>query len=460
MFRPTGGTLELAGSVLPAGRAGASTRGRGCPGARRRRPRAGKVLASRSLAGRQPLHSGAHRGRGGCGIPVAARGTPSAAARRERARARPLRRRASLHGRGAGARRARRRSRAGRPRAQRALRARAPVALAGTAAGAGESRARPASSIPRTCSTQVVQQAPSTCSRPTAPRCGCSRTTSSSFARPAVHGSRGVTAARVPSTTWLVGDIVQSRSARAIGRRGGDTRASEADPMLASTHRGVPRRADDLADRSVHGVLAVYSQRPREWREEESEALHALAGQRSRGAHDRRALPGRQARAAAKRSDPRERRRRHRRRRPRRRRRALEPGGGAHHRRGRRRGARPEPGAGARTAARDRGAGRQPQPPRPDPPRLRRGLALAERGGDDRSGRGGRRPDLRLPRHLRRARGRADEVGLRLHRLPRAPHAADVDLRVRRDPAAAGRPLRRGGAARRSFGTSPRSRSA
>jgi GAF domain-containing protein len=28
---------------------------------------------------------------------------------------------------------------------------------------------------------------------------------------------------------------------------------------------------------TVHGILAVYSTRPREWREEEADALHALA---------------------------------------------------------------------------------------------------------------------------------------------------------------------------------------
>ena len=82
----------------------------------------------------------------------------------------------------------------------------------------------------------------------------------------------------------------------------------------------------------------------------------------------------------------------------------------------------------------------------PDPARIRGGLALAQRSGDDRPRRSGGRPDLRLPRHLRRAQRRADEVRLRLDRLARAAHAADVDLRLRRDPAAPGRPLRRRGA--------------
>ena len=47
--------------------------------------------------------------------------------------------------------------------------------------------------------------------------------------------------------------------------------------------------------------------------------------------------------------------------------------------------------------------------------------------------RGRRRPRLRLPRCLQRARGRADEVGLRRHGLARAPHAAHLDLRLRGD---------------------------
>jgi two-component system phosphate regulon sensor histidine kinase PhoR len=91
-------------------------------------------------------------------------------------------------------------------------------------------------------------------------------------------GANEVGAARVPSTTWLVGDIVQARAGRAISDATGDARAAEADPILAAAHAaylGVPMIAPDD---SVHGVLAVYSRRPREWREEESGALQALAG--------------------------------------------------------------------------------------------------------------------------------------------------------------------------------------
>ena len=177
--------------------------------------------------------------------------------------------------------------------------------------------------------------------------------------------------------------------------------------------------------------------------------------QRSRGARERRALPGRQPRAAAQRGDPGERRRRDRRGRPRGQGRALEPRGRARHGRAAGGRARPDADAGARPAARG-GRGRpRRQPARSDPARRRGGLALAQRGGDDRPRRRGRRAHLRLPRHLRGAQRRADEVGLRLDRLARAAHAADLDLRLRGDAAPPGRALRRGGAARRSCATSP-----
>ncbi len=83
---------------------------------------------------------------------------------------------------------------------------------------------------------------------------------------------------RSASTAWLVGDIVQSRSSKAIANVRDDPRALEADPMLAAGHAaylGVPMIGQDGA---VQGVVAVYDERPREWREEEREALSLLAG--------------------------------------------------------------------------------------------------------------------------------------------------------------------------------------
>ncbi len=82
---------------------------------------------------------------------------------------------------------------------------------------------------------------------------------------------------RAPSTAWLVGDIVQTRATRAIADVGGDARVGEADAMLAAGYGGYLGVPMIGPDESAHGILAVYSARPREWREEEAEALHALA---------------------------------------------------------------------------------------------------------------------------------------------------------------------------------------
>jgi PAS domain S-box-containing protein len=82
---------------------------------------------------------------------------------------------------------------------------------------------------------------------------------------------------RAPSTAWLVGDIVQTRATRAIADVRGDSRVAEADAMVAAgyaAYLGVPMIGPE---ESAQGILAVYSTRPREWREEEAEALHALA---------------------------------------------------------------------------------------------------------------------------------------------------------------------------------------
>ena len=112
----------------------------------------------------------------------------------------------------------------------------------------------------------------------------------------------------------------------------------------------------------------------------------------------------------------------------------------------------------ARGAAARAESGESPGGERLVPIRARRrgDLALAHRGGHARPGRRRRRPDLRLPRHLGRAGRRADEVGVRLQRLPGAALAADLDLRLCRDAA----PRRRRSSARRSAtrssATSPR----
>ena len=83
--------------------------------------------------------------------------------------------------------------------------------------------------------------------------------------------------ARTPSTSWLVGDIVQTRSTRAIADVRDDARVGDADPMIPAgyaAYLGVPMIGPDG---SVQGILAVYSERPRVWRAEEEEVLLALA---------------------------------------------------------------------------------------------------------------------------------------------------------------------------------------
>jgi len=82
---------------------------------------------------------------------------------------------------------------------------------------------------------------------------------------------------RAPSTGFLVGDIVQTRSTRAVTDVRLDRRLGEADSMLAAgypAYLGVPMIGPED---SVQGILAVYDGRTREWLEEECEALHALA---------------------------------------------------------------------------------------------------------------------------------------------------------------------------------------
>jgi PAS domain S-box-containing protein len=90
-------------------------------------------------------------------------------------------------------------------------------------------------------------------------------------------GAADALGTQADSTGWLVGDIVQTRTTRAIADVRGDPRVADADPMLAAgyaAYLGVPMMGPE---ERAHGILAVYSRRPREWWEEEDEALHALA---------------------------------------------------------------------------------------------------------------------------------------------------------------------------------------
>jgi PAS domain S-box-containing protein len=95
----------------------------------------------------------------------------------------------------------------------------------------------------------------------------------------AVQGERtdAIVGARAPSSGWLSGDVVQSRTPMAVADAGEDSRLLDADPVLALGYRsylGVPLVGPEG---HLHGALAVYARRPRTWRDEEIEALTALA---------------------------------------------------------------------------------------------------------------------------------------------------------------------------------------
>jgi PAS domain S-box-containing protein len=85
---------------------------------------------------------------------------------------------------------------------------------------------------------------------------------------------------RSPANAWLSGDVVQSRSPVALENAGADPRLRELDPMLSgnAAYLGVPLAGPEGAPL---GVLAVYAAQPRPWREEEVEAMLALAASAS-----------------------------------------------------------------------------------------------------------------------------------------------------------------------------------
>jgi PAS domain S-box-containing protein len=90
-----------------------------------------------------------------------------------------------------------------------------------------------------------------------------------------------VAGARLPMTSRPAGDVIQLRAPVVIADAREDPRLLGDDPVLAAGHVayvGVPLLG---VQQGLQGVLAVYSQRPRSWREEEVEALAALAGNAS-----------------------------------------------------------------------------------------------------------------------------------------------------------------------------------
>jgi PAS domain S-box-containing protein len=87
--------------------------------------------------------------------------------------------------------------------------------------------------------------------------------------------------ARSAATGWVGGDVVQSRTPVVLTDVAEDPSLASEDALLAAGHRsylGVPLRS---RDGSPEGVLAVYSLAPRAWRDEERDALVALAANAS-----------------------------------------------------------------------------------------------------------------------------------------------------------------------------------
>ncbi len=95
----------------------------------------------------------------------------------------------------------------------------------------------------------------------------------------AAHGNGGEQAlgARSPATGWVAGDVAQSRAPVAHEDTASNEGLTESDALLSLGHRaylGVPLTGREGA---LVGVLSVYSLQPRLWREDETQALAALA---------------------------------------------------------------------------------------------------------------------------------------------------------------------------------------
>jgi PAS domain S-box-containing protein len=95
------------------------------------------------------------------------------------------------------------------------------------------------------------------------------------------EGAEAALGSRSPAGGWLSGDVVQSDAPVALPQAGEDERLRSLDPMLQAGHSaflGVPVGG---AEGTTLGVLAVYASMAREWREEEIEALLAVAASTS-----------------------------------------------------------------------------------------------------------------------------------------------------------------------------------
>jgi PAS domain S-box-containing protein len=90
-------------------------------------------------------------------------------------------------------------------------------------------------------------------------------------------GADAAIGTRSPAVACAAGDVVRSRAPAAYEDASQNESLSEGDAFLAAGHAaylGVPLTA---RDGGLHGVLSVYARSPRVWREEEVQALVALA---------------------------------------------------------------------------------------------------------------------------------------------------------------------------------------
>ena len=95
------------------------------------------------------------------------------------------------------------------------------------------------------------------------------------------RGADEALGSRSPANAWLSGDVVQSRSPVALENAGADPRLRQLDPMLSggnAAYLGVPLAGPEGVPL---GVLAVYAAEPRPWRDDEVEAMLALAASAS-----------------------------------------------------------------------------------------------------------------------------------------------------------------------------------
>lgn len=92
------------------------------------------------------------------------------------------------------------------------------------------------------------------------------------------EGAEAAIGSRVSAVGELAGEVVQSRGPLAVGDARTDGLVSGSDALLEAGYAAYLGAPLVGPEGGVHGVLAVYARGPRSWREEEVEALAALAG--------------------------------------------------------------------------------------------------------------------------------------------------------------------------------------